>query len=70
MWSRCRSSSCSLFRHTYLVEKNDRWNRPYQLYDFLKAPVELENLAARPENAALVEELSAKLEAGWRAARP
>jgi len=41
-----------------------------ELYDFLNDPVELENIAGRPENVALVKELSAKLDAGWRSARP
>ena len=41
-----------------------------ELYDFLKDPVEVENIAARPESAELVKELAAKLDAGWRAARP
>jgi iduronate 2-sulfatase len=41
-----------------------------ELYDFLKSPVELENIALRPENAALVKELTAKLEAGWKPAKP
>jgi len=41
-----------------------------ELYDYHKSPVERENIAERPENAALVKELTAKLEAGWRAARP
>ena len=40
-----------------------------ELYDFLKEPLEMENIAGRPENAALVKELTAKLEAGWRAAK-
>jgi len=37
-----------------------------ELYDYLNDPVELENIASRPENAALVKELAAKLDAGWR----
>ena len=41
-----------------------------ELYDILKAPVEVDNIAERPENAELVKELTAKLEAGWKAARP
>jgi iduronate 2-sulfatase len=41
-----------------------------ELYDFLKVPVEVENIAERSENAALVKELTARLEAGWQAARP
>ena len=41
-----------------------------ELYDYHNDPVELENIAGRPENTALVKELSAKLDAGWRAAQP
>jgi hypothetical protein len=55
-----------------------RWNQTnapgqtvaVELYDCLKDPVEVENIAAYPENAALVQELTARLDAGWRAARP
>jgi len=55
-----------------------RWhplNKPEQtvaleLYNLQNNPIEIENIAGRPENAALVKELSAKLEAGWRAAKP
>jgi iduronate 2-sulfatase len=41
-----------------------------ELYDYRNDPVELENIAARPENAVLVKELTAKLDAGWQAAKP
>ncbi len=41
-----------------------------ELYDFLNDPVEVENIAARPEHATLVQELGARLDAGWRAAKP
>jgi arylsulfatase A-like enzyme len=41
-----------------------------EIYDYHNDPVERENLAARPENTALVKELTAKLEAGWKAAKP
>jgi arylsulfatase A-like enzyme len=41
-----------------------------ELYDLFKAPVEDENIAERPENADVVKELTARLESGWRAARP
>ena len=55
-----------------------RWHRTksptetvaVELYDCLEEPVEVENIAARPENAALVKELTARLKAGWRGARP
>jgi iduronate 2-sulfatase len=41
-----------------------------ELYDLLADPVETENIAGRPENDALVKELTAQLPAGWRAAKP
>ncbi len=41
-----------------------------ELYDLGADPAERENIAARPEYAALVRKLSAMLEAGWRGARP
>jgi arylsulfatase A-like enzyme len=41
-----------------------------ELYDYLESPVEVENIATRPENAELVKDLGASLEAGWRAALP
>lgn len=41
-----------------------------ELYDYHQAPVEVDNIANRPENAALVKELTARLQAGWRVARP
>jgi arylsulfatase A-like enzyme len=41
-----------------------------ELYDHELDPGENANVAARPENAKLVEQLSAQLHAGWRAARP
>ena len=40
-----------------------------ELYDLRDDPWERINIADRPEHAALVEELSAQLEAGWAAAR-
>jgi arylsulfatase A-like enzyme len=41
-----------------------------ELYDHQSDPAENENVAARPENAALVKELAAMLNGGWKAARP
>ena len=41
-----------------------------ELYDHLKDPSETDNIAARPENAALIKELTAQLQAGWQSARP
>ncbi len=41
-----------------------------ELYDHRVDPGETRNVAAHPANAALVQSLLAKLDAGWRAARP
>jgi arylsulfatase A-like enzyme len=41
-----------------------------ELYDHQADPQENQNIAARPENAALVKELAAKLTAGWKGAHP
>ena len=41
-----------------------------ELYDLGTDPVETKNIAADAENRALVKELTARLEAGWRAAQP
>jgi arylsulfatase A-like enzyme len=41
-----------------------------ELYDHQRDPQENENVAARPENKALVAQLSAQLRVGWRAALP
>ncbi len=41
-----------------------------ELYDYLKDSNELENIAAHPENAKLVKQLTAKLQAGWQKATP
>jgi arylsulfatase A-like enzyme len=41
-----------------------------ELYDHQKDPKENVNVAGLPENAALVEKLTAQLQAGWKAARP
>ena len=38
-----------------------------ELYDISSRPLEMENIANRPENAALVRDLTAKLQAGWGA---
>ena len=39
-------------------------------YDHQTDPQENENIAKRPENAALVEQLMAQWKAGWRGALP
>ena len=41
-----------------------------ELYDHQDDSQENSNIAGLPENASLVKELSKKLKAGWKAARP
>jgi hypothetical protein len=58
-------------RHLY-TEWHNRRGEEYgrMLYDHKTDPKENVNISERPENAALVKELSALLKAGWRAALP
>jgi iduronate 2-sulfatase len=44
--------------------------KEYELYDHRSDPGETVNVAGRPENAALLKELTAQLHAGWQAAVP
>jgi hypothetical protein len=41
-----------------------------ELYDFVADPGETVNLASKPENSALVAQLTQKLHMGWKAALP
>jgi iduronate 2-sulfatase len=41
-----------------------------ELYDLQKDPQETVNLAEKAGNQALIDRLSAKLDSGWRSARP
>ena len=41
-----------------------------ELYDHQTDPQENQNIAKRPENAALLKSLQIKLNAGWKAAKP
>ncbi len=41
-----------------------------ELYDYESDPDETTNVAGKPENARLVEQLSQQLKAGWQAAKP
>jgi arylsulfatase A-like enzyme len=55
------------------VEWRDRQSgevKATELYDHQADPDESVNVAKKPENAKLVEELAAQLKAGWKAARP
>lgn len=58
-------------RFTLWVDRKDRSKvAATELYDHRVDPQENHNLAAKPENADLVKELSAQLRAGWQAAGP
>jgi len=59
------------YRFTAWVDAKDHWKvDATELYDHQNDPQENQNIAAKPENAELVKELTAKLNAGWKAARP
>lgn len=59
------------YRFTQWVNRADHSKvDAVELYDHQTDAQENQNLAGRPENAALVKELTAKLETGWKAALP
>ncbi len=59
------------YRFTCWMQRNDHTKvDAIELYDHQKDPQENVNVAANPENAALVKELQVQLNAGWKAARP
>lgn len=60
------------YRFTAWVDRRSPDAEPYalELYDHRTDDLERENLAGRPENRALVEQLRRQLRAGWRAALP
>ncbi len=59
------------YRFTQWVNRKDHSKvDAVELYDHQIDPQENQNIAARPERAALVKELTAKWNAGWQAARP
>jgi arylsulfatase A-like enzyme len=65
----------SLRTERYRFTRWDQTKQPnktvtMELYDLVADQAETENIAARSENAALIEELTAKLKAGWRGALP
>ena len=65
-----RSLCTDRYRFTRWHERNaPEKTLAMELYDHLHDPLETVNVAGHPENAALVKELAAKLEAGWRAAK-
>ena len=59
------------YRFTRWVHRDDHAQvDAVELYDHHNDPQENHNIANKPENAALVQQLAAKLTAGWQAARP
>lgn len=64
-----RSIRTSRWRYT-------EWSNPKgedlgrELYDYQSDPLETASLAGKPEHAAMVKELAARLKAGWKVARP
>jgi flagellin-specific chaperone FliS len=59
------------YRFTAWMQRNDHSKADaIELYDHQTDPQENVNIANQPENAALVKELTAKLNAGWKAALP
>ncbi|QDT57134.1 Choline-sulfatase [Caulifigura coniformis] len=56
------------YRYTEWQEDGNAVGR--ELYDYEADPNETASIADRPENAKLVEELSAQLKAGWKQAKP
>ena len=59
------------YRFTQWVSRADHSKvDAIELYDHQTDPQENTNIAAKPEHAALVKELTTKLDAGWKAARP
>lgn len=57
------------YRYTEWI-KPDKTNVGIELYDLEKDPKSNVNIANRPKNKKLMAELSKKLHAGWKAARP
>lgn len=59
------------YRFTAWVDRADSTRvLARELYDHQTDPQENQNIAGRPDHAALVKELTAKLHAGWKAAHP
>ncbi len=58
------------YRFTEWRPRKDNGEKFHELYDMEKDPLETVNLAASKENADLVRQLSAMLDAGWKGALP
>lgn len=57
-------------RYRYIEWQEDGKAVGRELYDYESDPDETASVADKPENAALVEQLSRQLKAGWQAAKP
>jgi iduronate 2-sulfatase len=59
------------YRFTAWMNRNDHSKvDAVELYDHQADPQENVNISNQPENAALVKDLTVKLNAGWKAALP
>jgi arylsulfatase A-like enzyme len=59
------------YRFTQWRQRNDHSNvEAMELYDHQIDPHENENIAQKPENKSLVEELTKQINAGWKGAKP
>jgi iduronate 2-sulfatase len=59
------------YRYTEWVKRDDHTNVvARELYDHQGDPLETANIAARSDQAAIVQQLSSQLRAGWKAAQP
>lgn len=68
---RARTNGYSIRTQQYrYTEWRENGSRGVEIYDYYADPDETLNIAALPENAELVAQLSEQLHAGWRAALP
>ena len=65
-----RSIRTRRYRYTQWRRNRDGETVARELYDHVTDPGENTNIAADPENEALVRRLEAELQAGWKAALP
>lgn len=69
-----RTDRYRLTRYDKAMPKGSRTQLPskgrYKLYDYATIPPAAENLAVNPKNKSLLNKLIARMNAGWKAARP
>jgi hypothetical protein len=77
IWNGSRSMRTARYRFTKYhkpMPKGSIYQLPgtgrYELYDYETDPAGNVNIAADPKNKALLDELIAMMDAGWKAARP